>query len=64
METLRKYRIDNSSCNIFIETGTGLGHSLRYALHAKIFEKLLKLKSEETYVTVQKKFSDFKNVKI
>lgn len=65
MGTLRKYRIDNSSCNIFIETGTGLGHSLRHALHAKIFEKLLSTEiHEETYLTVQKKFSEFKNVKI
>ena len=31
MGTLRKYRLEESKCEYFIETGTGLGHLLLHA---------------------------------
>ena len=40
MGSLKKYYLDNSSCEVFFETGTGTGRTLRYALLSDQFKKL------------------------
>jgi hypothetical protein len=40
MGTLRKYDLQQSHCQVFFETGTGLGHSLKHALDNGNFSAL------------------------
>ena len=40
MGTLRKYNLENSGCDHFFETGTGLGSSLRHAIHNGNFKRI------------------------
>ena len=65
MGTLTKYRLDNSDCEIFFETGTGTGASLQHALDAGNFDKLFSYEIDpNTYNKVDKIFSKFENVEI
>jgi len=65
MGTLTKYRLDNSDCEIFFETGTGTGASLQHALDAGNFDKLFSCEIDpNTYNKVDKIFSKFENVEI
>ena len=40
MGTLRKYDLQHTKCQVFFETGTGLGHSLKHALDNGNFSTL------------------------
>ena len=44
MGTLRKYDLQHTKCQVFFETGTGLGHSLKHALDNGNFSTLIALK--------------------
>ena len=48
MGTLRKYNLNKCHCEYFFETGTGLGSSLRHALHNGNFKKILILEIHQT----------------
>jgi len=63
MGTLRKYRLEESKCEYFIETGTGLGHSLLHAVKQRTFRILHSSEiHEQTYIKAKQSFSKFKNV--
>lgn len=66
MGTLRKYELRNSCCKIFIETGTGLGHSLQHALDVKAgFDKLYSIEiHEETANRAIVRFAAIKNIQV
>jgi hypothetical protein len=63
MGTLRKYRLEESKCEYFIETGTGLGHSLLHAAKQRTFRILHSSEiHKQTYIIAKQRFSNFKNV--
>jgi hypothetical protein len=64
MGTLRKYKLNTSGCDIFFETGTGLGHSLKHALENGNFNELYSTEiHEETAKKAQKLFQNYsKNI--
>jgi hypothetical protein len=65
MGTLTKYSLAQVSCNIFIETGTGTGGTLKHALESKVFEKLYSVEiHKESAEQVKKELSSFDHVKI
>ncbi len=65
MGTLRKYSLANLPCNIFVETGTGTGGTLKHALQSEVFEKLYSVEiHKESADQVSKELSSFEHVKI
>ena len=63
MGTLRKYRLEESKCEYFIETGTGLGHSLLHAAKQRTFKTLHSSEiHKQTYKEAIHRFSKFDNV--
>jgi hypothetical protein len=63
MGTLIKYRLEESKCKYFIETGTGLSHSLLHATKHPSFRILNSTGiHEQTYNKAKQSFSKFKNV--
>lgn len=65
MGTLRKYSLTHLPCNVFVETGTGTGGTLKHALQSKAFEKLYSVEiHKESADQVRKELSSFEQVKI
>jgi hypothetical protein len=65
MGTLRKYALNDTGCDIFFETGTGLGHSLKHALDNGKFKKIYSSEIHtETALKAQKLFEKNISVKI
>jgi hypothetical protein len=65
MGTLRKYDLKSAGCDVFFETGTGLGHSLKHALDNGKFRKLYSSEIHgPTALRAQKLFSKNGSVKI
>ena len=65
MGTLTKYDLSQVPCNVFIETGTGSGGTLRHACENGHFERLYSVEiHEESAQKVQAKFANMDNVKI
>jgi len=61
--TLRKYKLNTADCDIFFETGTGLGYSLKHALENANFNQLF---STEIHVKTAKRAQNLfkKNPKV
>jgi hypothetical protein len=65
MGTLRKYDLSSCGCVYFFETGTGLGASLRHALHNGRFKKLFSTEiHKQTALKAQAIFQDKPAVQI
>lgn len=65
MGTLRKYRLKNSGCNIFFETGTGLGSSLRHAFENGNFTRLYSTEiHNQTAIRAQNIFRKIESIEI
>lgn len=65
MGTLTKYSLAKLPCNVFVETGTGTGGTLKHALESKVFEKLYSVEiHKESAEQVKKELSSFNQVKI
>ena len=65
MGTLRKYELKDAGCDVFFETGTGLGHSLKHALDNGKFKSLYSSEIHgPTALKAQKLFSKNGSVEI
>ena len=65
MGTLTKFSLANVPCNVFVETGTGTGGTLRHALHSKTFEKLYSVEiHKESAEQVRQELFAYEQVKI
>lgn len=65
MGTLRKYELKGADCDVFFETGTGLGHSLKHALDNGKFKSLYSSEIHgPTALKAQNLFSKNSTVKI
>lgn len=65
MGTLRKYSLAHLPCNVFIETGTGNGGTLKHALESKAFERLYSVEiHKESADQVKRELALFDQVKI
>ena len=65
MGTLRKYNLNKCHCEYFFETGTGLGSSLRHALHNGNFKKIFSTEiHSDTAVKAQLLFKKNRDVEI
>lgn len=59
MGTLRKYNLKHSGCDHFFETGTGLGSSLRHAVHNGNFKRIFSTEIHtETALKAQELFKE------
>ena len=65
MGTLRKYNLSQCPCEYFFETGTGLGSSLKHALHNGDFKKIFSTEiHSNTAAKAQLLFKKYRNVEI
>lgn len=65
MGTLTKFSLANVPCNVFVETGTGTGGTLRHALYSKTFEKLYSVEiHKESAEQVRQELFAYEQVKI
>ena len=65
MGTLTKYSLVHLPCNVFVETGTGTGGTLKHALQSKAFKKLYSVEiHKESAEQVKEELSSFEQVKI
>jgi hypothetical protein len=65
MGNLLEFDLKSFNCDVFIETGTGGGHSLKFAYESKVFSKLYSIEIHyPTFLKVFKKFNKCKNVEI
>lgn len=63
--SLKKYSINSVPCNIFVETGTGRGASLKHALAASIFDKIYSIEiHQQSAEEAQKAFNKYPQVKV
>ncbi len=60
MGTLRDFDLSAIDCDVFFETGTGLGYSLAYALAAESFSQLFSVEiDKDTFERTARLFSVF-----
>lgn len=65
MGSLRNYSLKRVGCDVFFETGTGSGASLKHALDSRQFEKLYSAEiHRETALSAKRRFGDNPNVTI
>lgn len=65
MGTLTKYSLTDVPCNVFVETGTGTGGTLKHAMRAEIFERLFSVEiHKESAEQVRLELAAHKQVKI
>jgi hypothetical protein len=63
--TLRQFEPDAFGCNVFFETGTGMGFSLLKALAASCFEKLYSVEiAPDTYEYAAQMYGVFKRLSL